>query len=646
VSSDALIGRIIAGKFEILELLGQGAMGRVYKAQHTGLDKTVALKVLQLNARVDPKVGLRLKAEARAASRLDHPNSVAVYDYGEDGEDKLLYIAMELIKGDTLDQVLKKTPQLSVRQSIDIVCQTLSALSAAHEAGVIHRDLKPANIMLTLKRDDRGEYKEWVKVCDFGIAKIVDTGDPNDPTAVATSAGTIFGTPAYMSPEQGRGTPLDARSDLYSLALIAFRMITGRLPFSGKTAVGMITARLKEAPKKLSEYVPGVDPRLEALLLRAMERDRNLRFQTAREMRTALLDIGETLSEVHSRVIPNVSPHDTAPPSTHTSNPAANPSTTSSNPAHTSNPMASRGFTLAPAHRTPPPQAQAFSTMSASTPWPTKPKAPAAAKMKIAIGVGLLLVALVGMFALRSLRSTSAAQARLPSELQGLLGWYKADALNLEEDDPVPSMFDGGGLELHATQQNPASQPQLKRRRINGLPAVVFDGENDYLQSEALAGLLRDKSSMTVVFVGRVHTDRNQYVFAIQPRDLNGNIARGGYAQGERLRAKTTNTLGPPYADSEPLQVFGFGVVVMTFTPDRLLIRFNGKERLSTAIDPPIRYLDSTMFTLGQEWDGPGKPSDLFDGELAELAVFGRALDPNEARDLELYLGNKYGIPL
>ncbi len=286
-NDDPLLGRVLAGKLEVLSLLGRGAMGKVYRAHHRGLDKPVAIKVLQrLEGPEEPHI-LRFRAEARAASRLDHPNSVQILDFGEEEADGLLYIAMELLEGIDLQSVLQKEEHLSVQRIAWIMAQTFSALAAAHAKGVIHRDMKPGNIMLIDKINEDGRLKDFVKVCDFGLAKLIE-GDGHRPL---TRQGAVFGTPAYMSPEQARGIPIDARADIYSCGVVMYKMITGRTPFRAETPTGVLTQHITDQPPPLESWGVPVDPRLAAVVQRAMQKDREDRYADAREARDALREI-------------------------------------------------------------------------------------------------------------------------------------------------------------------------------------------------------------------------------------------------------------------------------------------------------------------------------------------------------------------
>ncbi|CAN5681116.1 hypothetical protein BH09MYX1_BH09MYX1_19660 [soil metagenome] len=286
MADDTLIGRTIGGKFAIESYVGGGAMGAVYKAKQIALDKVVAIKVMHKDIAKDEKFVHRFKREAKAASTLDHPNSLRVIDFGDDAG--VLYIAMEFVDGRDLFHLIKEGWPLRDQRIVDIMMQALAALAVAHDHGIVHRDLKPENIMILAGKDDEGTERDIVKVCDFGIAKVSEARNENKTDQRLSTKGLVVGTPEYMSPEQGRGDPLDARTDLYSMGVILFQLLTRHVPFEAENAIGVVLKHVTEEPRRPSELYPAVNARLEAICLRAIQKKPDDRYQTAREMRAEL----------------------------------------------------------------------------------------------------------------------------------------------------------------------------------------------------------------------------------------------------------------------------------------------------------------------------------------------------------------------
>jgi len=291
----SLLGRVIAGKYFVLEQIGLGGMGAVYRAKQTALDRIVAVKVMHRELAASPTFVSRFHREARTSSKLDHPNSVSVLDFGQD-PDGLLYIAMEYVEGRSLHKLVEDEHPLSDARVVDLLSQVLSVLSVAHEMGIVHRDLKPDNVLVASKRNrDEDTREEVVKVCDFGIAKFTDRRADAGPITrpfgaeKVTVAGGLVGTPEFMSPEQARGDPLDARSDLYSVGVILYWVLTGgRMPFEADTALGVALKQVTDTPVPPSVLSTGVHPELETVCLRALEKRPEDRFANARDMRRAL----------------------------------------------------------------------------------------------------------------------------------------------------------------------------------------------------------------------------------------------------------------------------------------------------------------------------------------------------------------------
>ena len=256
------------GPYEIASLLGSGGMGEVYRARDARLGRTVALKVLPPDVAGDPGRRQRFEQEARAASALNHPNIISVYDIGS--QDGLVYIVSELIDGETLRDLLKHGP-LPQSRVVEIAGQVAEALAAAHAGTIVHRDLKPENIMLT--RDGRA------KILDFGLAKQVTQRTPgSDETELVTrtTPGAVLGTAGYMSPEQVRGEAVDGRSDIFSFGLVLYECLAGQPPFERPTSVELMTAILREDPPELPETVV---PALRQIVSHCLEKEPDRRFR-------------------------------------------------------------------------------------------------------------------------------------------------------------------------------------------------------------------------------------------------------------------------------------------------------------------------------------------------------------------------------
>ena len=283
--ANTFLGRSF-GPYKVISHLGSGGMGEVYLAEDHRLSRKVALKLLPALYTRDEQQLRRFRQEARAASALNHPNIITIFEIGE--AEGIHFIAEEYIQGETLRERLSNR-KVTMAEALDVAVQIAIALEAAHAAGIIHRDIKPENTML---RPDG-----YVKVLDFGLAKLTERLEPSAEAGGATAAqlstspGMIMGTASYMSPEQARGQKVDARTDIFSLGVVIYEMIAGRLPFEGDTTSDVIAAILKQEPPQLARYSREVPAELERIVDKALRKNLEERYQTVKELTSDLKDL-------------------------------------------------------------------------------------------------------------------------------------------------------------------------------------------------------------------------------------------------------------------------------------------------------------------------------------------------------------------
>ena len=362
--ADPLLGRVLNDRYRILEVIGHGGMGRVYKALQAPLDRLVALKILGAGHDRDPNFYKRFFLEASVTAKLTHPNTITLYDYGRT-DDGIFFIAMEFLNGRTLSQVMQSDGPLAQERVIHIAQQICRSLREAHSLGIIHRDLKPANVMLLLERDDH----DFVKVLDFGLVKFF-SGETHE--ADITNAGTFMGSPHYIAPEQARSQGPDQRCDIYSLGVLLYHMLTGHVPFTGAAPVDIILKHLHDVPVAPRALRPDlmIAPGLEDLVLRCMAKDRDERFQSMDDLLAQLKAVRAGLT--------GVSASGSAPPGAGgvsagmiaQTPPTPQPGLrTPSEPMSALRPTPARG--IAPPSRPPPPPADAFDEVPTPSERPT-----------------------------------------------------------------------------------------------------------------------------------------------------------------------------------------------------------------------------------------------------------------------------------
>ncbi|MBP9089828.1 serine/threonine protein kinase [bacterium] len=289
VRRDPFIGKLIADKYQIVEVLGMGGFATVYKAEQKGLRRLVAIKILHAEFVDKPDKIRRFQHEAESISTLVHPNVAAVYDYGVLPEGQP-YLAMELAPGTTLSDVLTHSKRLDSERAVKIFLQACDGIAAAHAIGLIHRDIKPSNILLDRAEDG----SDTVKILDFGLAKVVS--DEGGTRENLTMTGEVLGTPAYMSPEQCTGGAIDFRTDIYSFGCVMYEVLSGRLPIEGDNSYEMMNKHINEAPLSLSKSGATVPPRLVKIVAKSLEKDPADRFGNFEDLKDSLQGIEPSIT--------------------------------------------------------------------------------------------------------------------------------------------------------------------------------------------------------------------------------------------------------------------------------------------------------------------------------------------------------------
>ncbi len=290
-SKQEWLGRVVDGRYRVLEVIGRGGMGVVYRVEHLRMGKIAAMKVLHQALAQDTEAVSRFEREAAAVSRLHHPHAVQVFDFGN--AHGALYLIMEYVRGQDLGHLIERDGPMPWARAAPLFAQICGALQEAHELGVVHRDLKPENVLITRTSNGR----DYAKVLDFGLAKL----DKRDVPTTATDKQSIVGTPYFMAPEQIRGEDVDARSDIYSFGALMFELLTGQHLYNGATAVGVLTKHLTAEPDSPSMRIPrmGIPPQVDHLCRKALERDPAKRWQTAQQLADAIEEVySETVGDI------------------------------------------------------------------------------------------------------------------------------------------------------------------------------------------------------------------------------------------------------------------------------------------------------------------------------------------------------------
>ena len=402
-AQDPFIGRdILDGQFQILQKIGKGGMGAVYKAVQPAMNRMVAVKILHPKFTTRRDLASRFRREARAMSHLTHPNTAKVFLYGE-LDDGSLYIVMELLEGKNMNQTVRSEGPMPLERAIAILRQVCAALAEAHAAGIIHRDLKPENVFLC----QQAGMKDYAKVLDFGLAKVTER-EMRPGSIALTQEGMVFGTPEFMSPEQAQGKKLTAVSDIYSLAVILYEALTGKLPFDAKSGMEFIQHHVMTKPLTLAQRAPNrtFPPLLQAVFDKALEKDPAKRFPTALDFSSALDAVlaGATelpASQAQAAPQPPSAPRRSSAP--RSNQPPSSQGATSQRPPASQQPHSGPTPNSAPAPHSPqaPSSSQSLGVRDSPISVPTSSPS---VKMLAAVAVTFLLVgALMAVLAMRLL---------------------------------------------------------------------------------------------------------------------------------------------------------------------------------------------------------------------------------------------------
>jgi TonB family protein len=506
--TDPMIGRVIAGRYRLLEKIGQGGMGAVYKGQHIKINRLTAIKLLTSELVSNQEFITRFQREAEMASQIDHPNAVAIYDFGE-AEDGLVYLAMEFVNGKPLSAILRKSGAFGIERVVRIAKQAAEALGAAHNLGIIHRDFKPDNIMIC----DKPGRPDWVEVVDFGIAK---RAVADSQQAGLTQAGFVLGTPLYMSPEQVAGEELDPRSDLYSLALVVYEMLTCALPFEGSTTQSQMVKRLLEPPKPLSLIKPNLElrPAVESVIMRALSRKPADRHSSTLEFAEALERASRSEPITQPQRGPtSPQPRPTQPPVDFS--PSARPSPENFRspsqppaPSNPSYPPSNQSFPpnvgpSTPAYNTPYPARPA--PMPYQTPYPYYPAPPKSNKTRNTIliivavilslfGGCVVILGIIGMNAKKNQSNSNYYQP--PSNTQPASNQLSKGGAPGGAPSAATRISNGEFYAAAINRESPIYPPLARSARITGdvLVDVVVNEQGNVISATATSGhpLLRD----------------------------------------------------------------------------------------------------------------------------------------------------------
>lgn len=635
------------------DLLAVGGMGEVYRATQVGVggfEKTVAVKRILPGYSSQQTFTDMFLRETAISAKLNHPNVVQVFRNGKVGG--YLYLVMEMVNGKTVDTLLSKTGELGQHIPLGLCCYIIAeaakGLDYAHNfcdeitgrpLEIVHRDISPSNIMMS--------YVGEVKLVDFGLAKAATTDR-------LTQTGEIKGKASYLAPELVEGGESDRQTDLFTLGLVFYELLTGEIVFDGDNTYQVIRKVAECAVRSPREKRMDVDPELESIVLRMLEKDRSKRYRDAGQV---YRDLASYMSRAFSGIL----------------------GTDLANYLR----IVFRDEILNESQR------RKEQDISSGAITKLRPRAVAGKtdmEVQLARNLARWQMALVALLVIVNAallyyylnkrraaeltvattvveRSSSYVPSlvsrvktggptsvtvprlvdpKLPTVLPSLAAWFRADSIAVASGENVAAWDDSSPNGFVARQLDVSQQPVFLANGINGLPIVAFDGKKQFLTADPLAKSVRSVKEFTMLAVARLHDTRVQYLFSIHTEDRLQDVIRAGYGSSRRtLRLRVARN----YLDVTTPPLDDFGIYTAVFQQGKASIAYDGQLLQAFNVNGPVPYLLATYFSIGQEWDERGG-SDFLNGDIAELVFFSRALEEDERRAVEQYLSEKYHIPL
>ena len=609
---------LFAGRYRIMRCVGRGGMGEVYLAQDALLDnQEVALKVIHEDLCKNEKYVRRFLREVCATRMITDPSVVRTFDAGV--ELGRLYFSMEYVRGVTLEEELEHG-SFTLGELLGIFYRVCQGIAAIHEAGVIHRDLKPSNIILTTEGIP--------KISDFGLARAGDSG--------ITKTSEIIGTLAYLAPELLEGAEVTTSVDIYALGVISYEMFTGKCPFEGSNNAHLLLAHAKHTPTHPSKLVPEIPTWLGDITMNMLQKTPEKRPENTTEIVKQIEMHTERLS---GNLDPLHMPYQIQAPLP----PESDPQLPQIDPFGSGASLA-RMMAISQQERS------VKDTVSSNNESSLRKAVDTIKKNRSHVQTAiraLLLVIFVGLVWYIGFSDSYRQRRSSPGGVIGLVGWFRADSVVGRNGSGVAKLSDNSMEKSTATQPLRNHQPTYKKFGSSGFPVMSFDGKNDFLHADGIARSLRGSTGMTVIYVARnLNADKNHYVWSSHLDDQEQNLVHAGFSKGEKLRVRTIiNPFQRGYHESYPLETSEFAIYVVTINERKVATFQNSKHLFTDTTSYDVQFPRAAYFSLGQEYDDQG-PGDFFQGELAEMMIYNRALGKSERQRIEGLLASKYKIGL